>query len=272
MRNSSAALVVAHPDDEALWLSSAIASAERTVLCFGALFERSQDSKARQRAVAALPLAGLVTLSIPESGCGFSLARTVPEPTAAGVAIEDDEVRARYESNYGKLLGALRATLAGFREIYTHNPWGEYGHPEHIQVHRAVCALQPELGYTIWFSNYVSAASWPLARRLAGEVRWAERRIVQPDRLTSRALMRVYRQHGAWTWSWAHRWPREETLFSLPPPGDPAPRRPLGGEWLLDVKRLRWWSPPWLSTRRMLPRLSARSGRDGDVHTPPRTR
>ncbi|MGH8220705.1 MAG: hypothetical protein ACREUT_19400 [Steroidobacteraceae bacterium] len=272
MRNSSAAVVVAHPDDEALWLSSAVAAAERTVLCFGALFDRPRESNARQRAVAALPLAGLVDLAIPESGVGFSLGRGGPEPTAAGVSIENLEARARYESNYAKLLSALRTTLAGFREIYTHNPWGEYGHPEHIQVHRAVSALQLELGYTIWFSNYVSAASWPLARRLAGEVRCVERRVVQPDRLTSRTLMRLYRQHGAWTWSLAHRWPREETLFSQPPPGDPAPRRPLCGEWLLDVARLRWWSPPWLSARRRLPPLRTRSGGDGDVHTAPPAR
>lgn len=250
MRNSKAAVVVAHPDDEALWLSSVVASAGRIVLCFGARIDRPQISTARQRAIAALPLAGVVDLAIPESGAGFFAAH---EPVSAHILIEKPDARARYESNYAKLIEHLRTALAGFRDIYTHNPWGEYGHPEHIQVHRAVAALQGELGYTIWFSNYVSGASWPLALRLAEDVQYAERRIVRPDRLTARTLMRVYRQHGAWTWKWAHRWPREERLFSQPPPLDTLPRRPLCGEWLLDLTRLRWWSPPWLSAHRQLP-------------------
>ena len=269
MRNSKAAVVVAHPDDEALWLSSVVASAGRTVLCFGARGDRPKVSKARERAVAALPLAGVVALAIPESGAGFFAAL---EPDSAKIRIEEPGARTRFEANSAKLIEQLRPALTGFEEVYTHNPWGEYGHPEHIQVHRAVSALQGELGYTVWFSNYVSAASWSLALRLAKDVQCAERRIVQPDRLTARTLMRVYRQHGAWTWKWAHRWPREEMLFSQPPPGDSASRRPLCGEWLLDLSRLRWWSPPWLSARRRLPLLARGLGRNGDVHTPPLAR
>jgi LmbE family N-acetylglucosaminyl deacetylase len=238
-------VVVAHPDDEALWLSSAVGSAGRVVFCFGAVFERPQLSEARRRAVAALPLADIVDLAIPESGAGFSIDPVDPEPTATGIKITDSAARARYESNYAKLIGALRTGLAGFRDVYTHNPWGEYGHPEHIQVHRAVAALQGELGYTIWFANYVSAASWPLARRLGNQVCWTHRRIVQPDLTTARRLMRVYREHGAWTWTRAHRWPAYETMYAQPPADNTAPRHAVSGEWLLDTSRLRWWSPPW---------------------------
>lgn len=250
---SSTAIVVAHPDDETLWLSSALALAGRTVLCFGAIFGKPEESDARRQAVAALPLTGLIDLAIPESGAGFLLEPPVPELTPTGIRIGKPEARARYEANFARLIEALRPALTGVRDVYTHNPWGEYGHPEHIQVHRAVAALQGELGYTIWFSNYVSPASWQLAEHLAGKVLCAERRIMQPDRRTARRLMRIYYERGAWTWSRAHRWPAEETLFSFPPPGDPAPRRPLGGEWLWDVSRLRWWSAPWRSARRRLP-------------------
>jgi len=268
-RHSSTAIVVAHPDDEAIWLSSALASAGRIVFCFGAIFEQSAQSDARRRAVAALPLAGLTDLAIPESGAGFRFGSPVPELTSAGVGIEAPEARARYESNYERLTVALRTALAGLEQIYTHNPWGEYGHPEHVQVYRAVTALQLELGYTIWFSNYVGRASWPLAMHLAREVCWAERRIVQPDRLMARRLMQIYRRQGAWTWSRAHRWPPEETFFSQPPSTEPAPRRPLCGEWLLDVERLRRWSPPWRAVRRRLPAPRTHPGPDDDVHTPP---
>ncbi len=269
-RRRSTAIVVAHPDDETLWLSSVIAAADRVVLSFGAVFERPDLSEARRRAIAALPLAGLIHLAIPESGVGFAIDGAQAEPTSTGIRIDDAAVRRRYESNYSQLIDALRGMLAGFRHVYTHNPWGEYGHPEHIQVHRAVAALQGELGYTVWFSNYVGPASWPLARRLSREVRWSRRRIVRPDLAAARRLMRVYRQHGAWTWSVAHRWPVFETLYGEPPAGASAPRHPLSGEWLLDAARLRWWSPPWPYARRRLPPVGAGLGSDRDVYAAPR--
>jgi LmbE family N-acetylglucosaminyl deacetylase len=268
-RNPSTAIVAAHPDDEALWLSSALASADRTVLCFGAIFERPRDSHARQQAVAELPITGLIHLDIPESGAGFRLEPPVPELTSAGIRIEKPDARARYESNYERLVEALRTTLVGTRDICTHNPWGEYGHPEHIQVYRAVAALQGELGYTIWFSNYMGPASWLFATHMASRVHCAERRLVAPDRLTARKLMQIYRRHGAWTWNRAHCWPVEETFFSQPPADDPAPRRTLCGEWLLDATRLRWTSMPWRPLGRRLPALGQLLGREGDVHTPP---
>lgn len=241
VRRPRTAVVVAHPDDEALWLSSAIASADCVVFCFGALFDRPRVSEARRQAVAALPLTGVVDLAIPESGGGFR------------IEISDTAARARYESNYPRLVDALRAPLAGIEDVYTHNPWGEYGHPEHIQVHRAVAALQEELEFTLWFSNYVSSATWPLARAHGGRLRAAERREVQPDLAVARKLGRIYRQYGAWTWNWAHSWPAREAVYALSPAGSLRPPRPASGEWLLDIGRLRWWSPLRPFARRRLP-------------------
>jgi LmbE family N-acetylglucosaminyl deacetylase len=252
MSDARSAVVVAHPDDESLWLSSVLASADRVVFCFGDLFERPKLSEARRRAVAALPLAGLADLKLPESGGGVSVDWANPQPTEAGIAISDTAARARYEANYPKLVDALRPVLAECGDVYTHNPWGEYGHAEHIQVYRAVAALQAELGYTIWFSNYVGPASWPLAQQLGRRPCWARRRTIQPDKVTARRFMRVYRRHGAWTWTRCHLWPAHETVYAQPPAENREARRPLSGEWLLDVAGLRWWPPPWRRARRYL--------------------
>jgi LmbE family N-acetylglucosaminyl deacetylase len=257
LRRSPIAVVVAHPDDEALWLSSVVSSAERIVFGFGALFNRPRTSEARRHAVAALPLSGIVNLGIPESGVGFNSRQAQRVLTPAGVRISDATVRARYESNYVKLLEGLRAPLTGCRDVYTHNPWGEYGHAEHIQVYRAVTALQDELGYTVWFSNYVGPKSWNFVKGLAETLSWAQRSIVSPDVATARTLMRVYRRHGAWTWTPVHRWPEREVMYAQPPSNSPDLRHPLSGEWLLDVRRLRWWQPPWRNARRRLPSLAS---------------
>lgn len=251
LRSPVTAVVVAHPDDEVLWLSSVVAAADRVVFCFGDLFERPRTSEARRRAVAALPLTGVVDLAIPESGAGSRL-DGMDSPPAGGMRIPDAAARARYQLNDARLMAGLRPSLEGITDVFTHNPWGEYGHPEHIQVYRAVAALQEELEFTLWFSNYASSATLPLARALGQRLRSAERRVVRPDRAAVRTLAGIYRQHGAWTWNWAHSWPVREAIYALSPGGNLPPPRPVSEEWLLDIGRLRWWSPLRPFARRRL--------------------
>lgn len=243
------AVVVAHPDDEALWLSSVLGSAERVVFCFGDLFSRPRDSAARRRAVAALPLRGLIDLNLPESGGGLAVDWARPRLTRPGIAITDIAAGERYEAAFNALVGSLKTALAGCAEVFTHNPWGEYGHSEHIQVHRAVAALQPELGYRIWFSNYVGSASWALAKDIGSRPCCTERRAAVPDVKLARELRDIYRRNGAWTWTRWHRWPAEESFYAMPP-GEPGIGwNTLAGEWFLDVAGLRWWPPPWRRAR-----------------------
>jgi hypothetical protein len=49
------AVVVAHPDDEALWLSAVVASVERVVFGYGAAFDKPQRSEARRQAACSNP-------------------------------------------------------------------------------------------------------------------------------------------------------------------------------------------------------------------------
>lgn len=237
------AVVVAHPDDEALWLSSALRGAGRVVFCFGDQFGAAgaKKSAARRRAVAALDLPGLVDLALVESGVRKMVDWNHAHFTPSGMKITDAAGQARYEANFVALLEALRVKLAGCTEVYTHNPWGEYGHPEHVQVYRAVDTLQAELGYTIWYSNYVSRLSWPLARFAGAEPCWVEKRQVRPDGFVARRLFATYLRHGAWTWPLGYRWPGREVFYAQPPGG--TEWRTLMGERLLDVDRLRLWRP-----------------------------
>ena len=251
------AIVVAHPDDEMLWFSGVLGAAGRVVLCYGDSFWRPAISAARRRAVASLPLAGLVALAIPESGARFMADWAAPRLTACGIAITEPAAAARYEANFPLLVERLRPLLAGRREVYTHNPWGEYGHSEHLQVHRAVTLLQAELGFTLWFSNYVGPRSWPLARMLANQVGWSARRSVAPDLALAHRLAQHYRRHGARTWPALHRWPGVETFYAQAPTRaaeqvpDAMPRQLFAGEVLCDVSRLRPWFPARLARRRL---------------------
>ncbi|HTQ70587.1 MAG TPA: PIG-L family deacetylase [Acidocella sp.] len=247
---SRAVLVAAHPDDEILWLSSAMAQADPVVLCYGAPFGKPEKAAARARAVAALKLPKLVNLAIPESGVRLLVDWANPVLTPTGMAIADPAAQARYDANFFTLVERLRPILAGADEVYTHNPWGEYGHPDHIQVHRAVAALQPELGFTIWFSNYVAPLTWALARNLGAAPLWAAKRLAVPDIRLARRLRGVYLRHRVWTWSLFHSWPAVETLYAQPHGGREG-WRSLQGETLLDVTKLRWWKPD-ASARRVV--------------------
>jgi LmbE family N-acetylglucosaminyl deacetylase len=247
---SRSVVVVAHPDDEILWLSAALADAQPIVLCFGDPYRRPDQAAARRRAVAGLGLANLANLAIPESGVIRLVDWSRPVLTATGMAIADPAGQARYDANFGRLLNALRPLLVGASDVYTHNGWGEYGHPEHVQVHRAVACLQPELGFTLWFSNYVAPLSFALAQHLSGAPAWAEKRPVRPDVALAKQLRRIYLQNGAWTWSRLHRWPVQE-MFYAQPAGDRQAWHSLRGETLLDVTALRGWRSPQAALRQL---------------------
>ncbi len=242
-------VVVAHPDDEALWLSAALAGAKSVILCFGAPFGRAEKAESRQRAVAELPLSNIINLAIPESGVHKLVDWTNPELTPTGMAIREPAAQNRYDENFNRLTTALAPLLQGVTDVYTHNGWGEYGHPDHVQVHRAVAALQQDFPFTLWFSNYVGPASFSLARQLGARPCWSEKRIVRPNARLAKRLRGVYQRHGVWTWSSLHRWPREEVYYGQT--AGAAARQNLSGETLLDISALRWWRRPRAALRRL---------------------
>lgn len=246
----SGVVVAAHPDDEILWLSSVLAQADKIVLCFGAPYGNPKMAASRQRAVAALGLANLADLAIPEAGVRKLVDWAEPMLTATGMAIAEAEGQSRYDANFGPLLERMRPLLAGATDVYTHNPWGEYGHPEHVQVHRAVARLQTELGFTLWFSNYVAPLSLPLARQIGVRPCWAEQRLMRPDIELAKRLRRIYLRHGAWTFSRLHRWPAAETFYAQTA-GERQNWRALHGETLLDVTAMRWWKCEHAASRRL---------------------
>ncbi|MDE1895805.1 MAG: PIG-L family deacetylase [Rhodospirillales bacterium] len=233
-------VVAAHPDDEILWLSSAMAQAKPVVLCYGAPFGRPEKAEARAKAVAALKLPHLVNLAIPESGSRLLVDWQNPVLTPTGIAIASPEAQTRYDANFTILVEKLRPILAGAVDVYTHNPWGEYGHPEHIQTYRAVEALQKEQGFTIWFSNYMAPLTVPLIRALGSTPLWAEKRVAVPDVRLARRLRAIYLRHRVWTWSLWHRWPATETFYAQTPGGREG-WHSFEGETLVDVTKLRWW-------------------------------
>lgn len=195
-------LVVAHPDDELLWFSSILEEVDRIIVCFGDSPSMPRLTRGRANVVRDHPCKNLDTLAITEAGVFDCANWPVPDITSYGLHIRGRKNRAlgeQYRANYSVLVTQLKDVLSEYQNIYTHNSWGEYGHEEHVQVHRAVDACRRELGFNMWCSGYFGSRSHSLmvqeTRRLTGKYF---------SRTTNRELQRrlyaLYDSESAWTW------------------------------------------------------------------------
>ena len=117
-----------------------------------------------------------------------------------------------YINNYNALKARLQEYLQGYRNVFTHNPWGEYGHIEHVQVYRVIKSLQKELQFNLWFSNYVSNMS---ARLMVNELAelGPETVTLPTDRSLAEDIASIYKLNKCWTWYDDYEWCDNETFI-----------------------------------------------------------
>lgn len=222
-------LVVAHPDDEVLWFSSLLKEIERIVVCFEDCDDLPGLGQARRDAMARHPLSNVTWLGLPEPCSVEAVDWNTPVETDEGLALNAPATipvtQHRYRSSFSLLHARLRDTLGAASNVFTHNPWGEYGHPDHVQVCRAVTRCKQEHGFRLWFSNYVSPRSMPLASRHLG--RLMNHFKLPIDARLADELREIYGSHGAWTWHQDYLMPSEEAFLEdsdlLPRQGASAP-------------------------------------------------
>ena len=124
-------------------------------------------------------------------------------------------IRQHYAANYQILLKKLRDFLKPDMNVFTHNPWGEYGHEDHVQVFRALDQLRSEIGFTLWMSNYCTERALPLAMTYFDN---SEHELVQlpVNKTFCDQVAQVYRDAGCWTWSDSWNWFDTETYMQAP--------------------------------------------------------
>ena len=140
-----------------------------------------------------------------------------PQFTPYGIQFADDQglepkFKEHYIQNAEILRGKLGSLLKSYENVYTHNPWGEYGHEEHVQVYRVLYELQKDLGYNIWCSNYCSTRTVHLTSML---VNACESFSFASDKEMALEILNVYEQTHTWTWYDHWSWPSEETFFRM---------------------------------------------------------
>lgn len=234
MSDPETIVVVAHPDDEVLWFASVLPRADNVIMAFGPFAEVPDIGPARDAAVADLPFQTSF-MRLPEAGTYDSANWAAPTASPFGMTLDwaSAEVRAAYETSYGLVRQRLAGLLRPGQVVYSHNPWGEYGHADHVLVFRAVESLRREIGFRHRVSPYVSERSALFARDWRGVV--AGRSEAQPvDAGFAASIEAIYHRHRCWTWDANWQWPKEEWFLEMG--GEPASHSP-GAFQLINVVR-----------------------------------
>ncbi len=208
-------IVAAHPDDEILWFSSLLRKVDHVLLCFLDEFSNPEFGAARRAALLDYPLQNMSCLELVSLGLMRPASFVSPTFNQYGIKLIGNDRslkshREKYNQNYSKLRNRLASILIRYRNVITHNPWGEYGHEEHVQVYRAVKNLQEEIGYDIWIPSYCSNRTM----NLVSSTTYLKDNVVLPtDHSIAAQLMKLYEENGCWTWYKDWCLPAQEAFF-----------------------------------------------------------
>lgn len=229
-------LVVAHPDDEILWFGSIVEQVDRIVICFLNDPGAPDMAAARRAVLAEHPLRDrIISLEVDETRSFNQANWPRPELSEFGLKISrSKQVANAYADCYRQLEKHLRPLISSASSVITHNPWGEYGHEEHVLVHRVATSLAEAAGKETWYDNYASSWSEDLMRLYFDR---SERKVVNfsVDTEAMERIADVYRQHGAWTWFDDYRWFATEYFVR----GPLQPVEQPGFGWLFPINLLR---------------------------------
>jgi LmbE family N-acetylglucosaminyl deacetylase len=245
-------IVCAHPDDEVLWFSSILRDVDEVLVVFQDLWSMPDIGAQRLAAVAQHPHPNITLLGVREAGTAGYADWEKPVPNDVGIAFSKRVVRRDlkrialkaldrtlpmtfrhsevkvpklYHDNFARISSILTPRLRKGMNVFTHNPWGEYGHEDHVQIFRVLESLRDRIGFRLWVNNYFTDRSDALAQQYLHR-RGYDLIRASIDHLFTRQVADIYRNNGCWTWVENWRWFEEECFFDIPSTsGDPEPSR-----------------------------------------------
>ncbi len=229
-------IIGAHPDDELLWFSSILHLVDEVVVVFEDFWPDPTLGPARVVALNNFPRK-IRSLKLAEAATFGCADWENPVLTSTGIKLgrvtmlRDGKKKLKkllgrgggpkagiqecYNANYDILIEKLRAILKPDMNVFTHNPWGEYGHEDHIQVFRAIDQLRGEIGFKLWMSNYCTKKAMPLAMSYS---HYQPTEIIQMpvNKEFAERTAQVYRDAGCWTWADDWSWFDTELFMEAP--------------------------------------------------------
>ena len=187
-------IVVAHPDDELIFFSSILKSASKIIICYTKSKDKSVNI-GRNKIKNISPFKNWLFLNQKETD-EFNL---------------DD---LKFNKNYQQIKLNLSEVLNVGDTIFTHNPWGEYGHQDHVMVFTAIKNLSKKLKLTIFVSGYVSNNTTDLMKKkhylFSNDFYY--RKI---DHNFNKILKKKYILNSCWTFDNEYIWPNTEVFFKI---------------------------------------------------------
>jgi len=209
---SKSLLVVAHPDDEILWFSSIIEKIDKIIIVFSGTEAKSvSDGRKIILNNNLLPYHKKVSfLEIDESGSFDKANWDFPTINKFGIK---NKIPA-YEENYYKIHNILKNELSSYDIIYTHNPCGEYGHEEHVQIFKVIIDNYNYEKQQIWVSGYFSDRSYKLMN--FHQNYFSDHIISDQINLNlCNYVKKIYVDNKAWTWNDNYIWPKNDIFFKI---------------------------------------------------------
>ncbi len=205
-------IICAHPDDEILWFGSILERVKEVIVCFLDCKSNPQWKDGRKKSIEEYPLKKIVCLGIDESETYDSAKWHDPMATKYGIEISRKGVSDKeYKGNYFKLKKCLGKKIKDYRDVFTHNPWGEYGNEEHVQVYRVVKELQEEMRFNLWFPNICSNRSLKLMSKYVDALS-LEYVTFKANKMLGSNIKSLYEKNRCWTWYEDWKWFEEEAF------------------------------------------------------------
>ena len=212
------AVVVAHPDDEILFASSIIDKASQIFICFSDIPGEDKISdiltKGRRNIIERYPLNNVTFLKVSQASNKDSLKNNWEKVIENEYGVKGGRNDREYKQNFQKLFKILSIELANFKKIYTHNPWGEYGHVEHIQIHRCVAKIRDIIGFEMFVFGYFSKDTISMAS--------VKLKTLGPLFLKNKnnfklfhKIRELYIEERCWTWSLFYTPPNFEFFYEF---------------------------------------------------------
>ncbi len=209
------ALVVAHPDDEAIFFGGVFAQVATVIVCYLDDPANARLGRERRALMADYPCPlDIRSLGIAQAGAWRANRGHPPRPGPHGLRLA--RPLAAYDTNYRRLEQRLAVELRGFDCVFTHNPWGEYGHPDHAQVFRAVDAIRGRQGFELLVDDYRTRYTDDLREQLLPGFT-DDVLDVAIDHALCETVRDAYIARGIWTWMAEYRWPAHELLLRRDP-------------------------------------------------------
>jgi hypothetical protein len=218
-------VVVAHPDDEVLWLSAALPFATAILAAFVETPGDPQLTAKRALVLNDYPLDSFAYLGLRhavEYAQSDFLSRAPVEHGVTLMRSCPPEQAALYRSNYFALIKAVEPYVTEGVDIYTHNPWGEYGHEEHIQVNHAMVAVAKRHKCSVWVWDGLSTEELESKRVLLRSDWYPDVRLrdvpamdLGVDVRQFEQLRTLYQRHGAWTYGDDYKPPNPSRFIQM---------------------------------------------------------